>query len=58
MSARHHTQPVQWRVFRCPVCGSKILAPKRNIRRRTHFGHRKAIWCFQCRKVVNHIQIS
>lgn len=55
MSAKHS---VQWRVFKCPRCGSIAHAPKRGTRSRTGKGHRKAIWCYKCKARTCHIQIS
>lgn len=48
---------LQNRRFRCIRCGSIADAPKKKSRR-TSLGHIKSMYCYICKMVTNHIQIS
>jgi uncharacterized protein YbaR (Trm112 family) len=48
---------IQRRWFICPYCKNKFMACK-NSKHSTSVGHRKRLWCWKCKKVIDMIQIT
>ena len=44
------------RFFKCPSCGLVVTAPK--YAGKTNQGHIKTMWCFNCAKEQDFIQID
>ena len=50
---------MQFRYFHCPVCKTKMMAPKlKNFKKNIYKGkkHRKTMYCAICKKKRNFIQ--
>jgi len=48
-------EKVQYRIFRCPVCGVEVVAPKK---RRTSKGHIKTMVCHMCKEKRDFEQVD
>ena len=44
-----------YRQFRCPTCGTEMVAPKM---RKTAKGHIKTMWCWKCRDMRDFVQVE
>lgn len=41
----------------CPKCGNKVeIFRKENKQKK--FGHKKLLWCYKCKRMINHIEIK
>ena len=44
------------RVFVCENCRTQVTVPKK--KGRTHVGHIKHMYCYNCKKITPHVQIA
>lgn len=56
MRRSKNLRSLQLRVFRCPECGTRLVAPKRIYR--TSIGHIKTMWCYVCKAMRDFIQVE
>lgn len=41
----------------CPNCGNEVeIFRKENKQKK--FGHKKILWCYKCKRMINHIEIK
>jgi hypothetical protein len=55
MSCIAHNPKQFLRLFQCDVCGVKRVVPKK---RRTAVGHTKHFYCYVCKDVTPHTQLT